>query len=135
MKYLLDTNACIQYLTLRSGALIARLQATSPREIALCSVVKSELTYGAHKSARKQKNLETLTKFFEPLASLPFDDNAAVIAGEVRAALERLGTPVGPNDLLIASIALANGLVLVTHNTAEFGFVPGLTTEDWEEIP
>ena len=54
------------------------------------------------------------------------------MAGEVRATLEQAGTPVGPNDLLIAAIALANGLTLVTHNTAEFSLVPGLALEDWE---
>ena len=132
MKFLLDTNVCIQYLTRRSEALVTRLQATSPSEMALCSVVKSELIYGAHKSARKQGNLESLARFFEPFASLPFDDSAAVVAGEVRASLERLGTPVGPNDLLIAAIALSNSLTLVTHNTAEFGLIPGLVMADWQ---
>lgn len=133
MKFLLDTNVCIQYLTRRSEALVMRLQATSPSEITLCSVVKCELVYGAQKSARKQSNLESLAKFFEPFLSLPFDDNAAAVAGEVRATLERRGTPVGPNDLLIASIALSNSLTLVTHNTAEFGLVPGLVIADWQE--
>lgn len=132
MKFLLDTNVCIQYLTRRSDALVERLQGTSPREIALCSVVKSELIYGAQKSARTQANLESLAKFFEPFTSLPFDDNAAVVAGEMRANLERLGTPVGPNDLLIAAIACSNGLTLVTHNTAEFGHVSGLVIADWQ---
>lgn len=93
---------------------------------------KSELIYGAQKSARTQANLESLAKFFEPFTSLPFDDNAAVVAGEMRANLERLGTPVRPNDLLIAAIACSNGLTLVTHNTAEFGHVSGLVIADWQ---
>jgi tRNA(fMet)-specific endonuclease VapC len=111
---------------------VARIQRTKPAEIVLCSVVKTELIFGAHKSARTRDNLEKLRTFFEPFPSLPFDDGAAAVAGEVRATLEQAGTPVGPNDLLIASIALANGLTLVTHNTAEFSLVPGLALEDWE---
>jgi len=132
VKYLLDTNACIKYLTQRSAPIVARMQRTKPAEIVLCSVVKTELIFGAHKSARTRDNLEKLEAFFEPFVSLPFDDSAAAVAGEIRATLERAGTPVGPNDLLIASIALANGLTLVTHNTAEFRLVPGLALEDWE---
>jgi tRNA(fMet)-specific endonuclease VapC len=64
--------------------------------------------------------------------SLPFDDHAGEEAGRVRAYLAGLGTPIGPNDLLIAAIALANGLTLVTHNTSEFSRVPGLNIEDWQ---
>ncbi len=63
---------------------------------------------------------------------MPFDDAAARTYGLIRAALEKEGQPIGPNDMLIASIALANGLVLVTHNTAEFSRVPTLSIEDWE---
>lgn len=61
-----------------------------------------------------------------------FDDKAAIEYGQIRAYLERQGTPVGPIDTLIAAIALANNLILVTHNTAEFSRVPGLKIEDWE---
>lgn len=64
--------------------------------------------------------------------SLPFDDRAADEYGRIRAYLARLGTPIGPNDLLIAAIALANNATLVTHNTTEFNRVPGLTIVDWE---
>ena len=64
--------------------------------------------------------------------SLPFDDRAAEEYGKVRSHLAVLGTPIGPNDLMIAAIALANHMTLVTHNTAEFSRVPGLTLEDWQ---
>jgi tRNA(fMet)-specific endonuclease VapC len=63
---------------------------------------------------------------------LPFDDAAAVVYGEIRAALAQAGTPIGPNDLQIAAIALANDLTLVTHNTREFTRVQGLKLADWE---
>jgi tRNA(fMet)-specific endonuclease VapC len=135
VKYLLDTNVCIKYLTQRSASVVARIRSFGPSEIALCSVVKSELLYGAHKSARADENLEKLKRFFEPFVAFPFDDAAAGIAGDVRAGLDGLGTPIGPNDLLIAATALANGLTLVTHNLTEFGRVSGLALEDWEGEP
>ncbi|WP_445247774.1 PIN domain-containing protein [Microcoleus sp. OTE_8_concoct_300] len=70
--------------------------------------------------------------FLIALYLLPFDDQSAVIYGQIRAKLAASGTPIGPNDLLIASIALANNLILVTHNTREFSRVEGLRLEDWE---
>jgi tRNA(fMet)-specific endonuclease VapC len=132
VRYLLDTNVCIQFLTNRSASVIARLQSTKPGDVVLCSVVKAELIFGAHKSARREANLRTLEAFFKPFVSLAFDDEAARAAGEIRAELQRGGTPVGPNDLLIAAIAIASGLTLVTHNTDEFGQVAGLALEDWQ---
>ena len=107
MRYLLDTNACIAYLTQRSGPIAGRIANTNPGDLALCSIVKYELLYGAHKSAKVDDNLEKLRQFFVAFRSLPFDDDAAGIAGSVRTTLERQGTPIGPNDLLIAAIAVA----------------------------
>jgi tRNA(fMet)-specific endonuclease VapC len=94
--------------------------------------VKSELYYGAYKSTRRDRNLANLNRFFSQFISLPFDDNAASIAGQVRAQLDVAGTPIGSNDLLIAAIALSNDLTLVTHNTREFARINGLKYEDWE---
>ncbi|MDG4554105.1 MAG: type II toxin-antitoxin system VapC family toxin [Candidatus Competibacter sp.] len=132
MKYLLDTNVCVRYLAGRSLALRARLEATPPEELAVCSVVKAELRYGAYKSQRTEATLLAQDILLGQLRSLPFDDVAAEVYGRIRAALERAGTPIGANDLLIAAIVLANRLILVTHNTAEFSRVPGLAVEDWE---
>ena len=73
-----------------------------------------------------------LHQFFGQLISLPFDDAAAETFGKVRAHLFAAGTPIGPNDMQVAAIALANNLILVTHNTGEFSRVPGLQIEDWE---
>jgi len=131
VTYLLDTNACIAYLTGRSSRLAARIRSVSPRDLVLCSVVKAELLHGARKSARVEANLERLNAYFAPLASLPFDDLAAEHYGVIRAELEQRGTPVGPNDLMIAAIARAHGLTLVTANLEEFGRVPALRIEDW----
>jgi tRNA(fMet)-specific endonuclease VapC len=109
-----------------------KLAAATPGSVLLCSVVVAELLYGAHRSARKTQTLSQVQAFCRPFQSLAFDDRAAEEYGRVRAHLAALGTPIGPNDLMIASIALANGLTLVTHNTSEYGRVPGLKLEDWQ---
>ena len=120
MTYLLDTNTCIRFLNGTSDSIRERIEALGARNIALCSVVKAELIYGALKSARPQRNLSRLNPFFSRFASFPFDDAAAAAYGEIRARLERAGTPIGPNDLCIAAIATASGLTLVSHNSDEF---------------
>ncbi len=132
MRYLLDTDICILYLAKRSVKVMQRLQATPMQEIAVCSVVKAEMFYGAWKSANPQQTIARQRQFLDSFVSLPFDDPAAEVYGRERARLAKLGTPIGPNDLLIASIALAHNLILVTHNTSEFSRVAGLQIEDWE---
>ncbi len=109
-----------------------RLAQKDPRGVWLCTVVKAELLFGARNSERVEANLLLLTKFFAPFRSLPFDDRCAEHYGVVRASLARLGSPIGPNDMLIASIALAHDATLVTANEAEFRRVPGLRMESWE---
>ena len=130
--YLLDTNACIRILNGTSERLVARLGEHEPAEIHLCAVVKAELLYGARKSSRPAANLRLLGRFFEPLLCLPFDDACADRYGIIRAELERAGTPIGPNDLMIAATAVAHDLTLVTHDVAELSRVAGLRFEDWE---
>lgn len=132
MTYLLDTNTCIKYLNGRSEKIKQHLEALQDQDILMCSVVKAELFYGAIKSARPKENLAKQHYFVNHFPSLPFDDQAAEIYAEIRAQLEKLDTPIGPNDLLIAAIALANQVTLVTHNTSEFERVEGLQLEDWE---
>lgn len=134
MIFLLDTNTCIAYINGRSQAVRERLDALSPDELTICDVVKYELYYGAYKSARPQENLEILREFFREFVSLPFDSQAAAICGYLRTQLVRQGTPIGPYDLQIAGIALANNLILVTHNVNEFSRVEGLKIEDWEVL-
>lgn len=130
--YLLDTSACIQFLRDPDSAVARRLATVPLGEVTLCTVVKAELYYGAQRSADPNHSMQVLEGFFGSLASLPFDDPAAEIYGRIRAYLARQGTPIGPNDLLIAATALANGATLVTHNTREFERVPDLQIADWE---
>ncbi len=132
MTYLLDTNACIRYLNRRSVGVLRRLQALKPQDVAVCSVVKAELFYGAMRSNNLRKTLAKQQKFLSQFVSLPFDDRAAKVYGKIRAELAAKGTPIGPNDLMIAAIAIVNNVTLVTHNTREFSRVNGLRIEDWE---
>jgi len=132
VKYLLDTNTCIRYLNGRAPSVRRRLEALDPAMVAVCSVVKAELFAGAMKTASPQTTLAKQDDFLDQFVSFPFDDRSARVYGEIRAELERLGTPIGSYDLQIAAIALANGLTLVSHNIREFTRVPELALEDWE---
>lgn len=132
MTYLLDTNTCIKFLSGRSDSVRRHFETTAASDMVLCSVVKAELLYGAFKSARPAANLEKLARFFERFVSLPFDDSAAEIYGVIRARLEGQGRTIGPNDLLIAAIALSDQRTLVTHNLGEFSRIEELSLEDWE---
>ena len=115
MKYLLDTNTCTVYLRQSSSSPVAmRLTAAAPGSLVLCSVVVAELLYGAERSDHRSKTLSQVRMFCGPFESLPFDDSAAEQYGAIRARLARLGTPIVPNDLMIAAIAIANSLTLVT---------------------
>ena len=132
MSYLLDTNACIQYLNGTSAALRSKLESCQPDDIFLCSVVRAELFYGAIKSANSPKNIQQLRHFLDRFTSLPFDNQSAEIYGEVRAQLEKEGNVIGPYDLMIAAIALSNKMTLISHNTREFIRIKHLDLEDWE---
>jgi tRNA(fMet)-specific endonuclease VapC len=132
---LLDTNSWVDHL--RRGPtsqVTARLAAASPGTVYLCSLVVGELIYGAFHggSAHQASNLALIAALRQQFVSLPFDDLAAEQYGKARAALASVGTPIGPNDLIIAAIALGHGCTLVTHNTQEFSRVPGLLLEDWQ---
>ncbi|MBC8120660.1 MAG: type II toxin-antitoxin system VapC family toxin [Gemmatimonadaceae bacterium] len=132
MRYLLDTNACIVYLKGNNSNIQQRLHAISIQELAVCSIVKAELSCGAMKSAHPERNFMLQQAFLQQFFSFPFNDLAAVTSGKIRAGLESRGTPIGAYDLQIAAIALANNLILVTHNIREFNRINDLQVEDWE---
>jgi tRNA(fMet)-specific endonuclease VapC len=134
VTYLLDTNSWIAYVRQNSQKLVQRLLQENPSEIGLCSIVLAELFYGAyHGPVTKQAaNLALIARLQQRFASLPFDDHAAAEYGDIRAYLARQGAMIGPNDLMISSIARNKGLTLVTHNTREFSRVPRLRLDDWQ---
>ena len=133
MAYLLDTNACSDYFTARYPKVVARIQSCAPDDLCLSVVVVAELRYGADHSTRRRANHARIDALIEEVETLDFDLRAAASYGRVRAQLEAGGTPIGPNDMLIAAHARSRGLTVVTDSTAEFKRVKGLKVENWRE--
>lgn len=130
----LDSNAVIDAIRRRRPAVVARLaRATAEGEgVGMPAIVLFELWSGVHMSADPPRNATLLATFLGlGLEHWPFDAEDAAEAGEIRAALARAGTPIGPYDVLIAAQARRRGAVLVTANIREFARVPGLAVEDW----
>lgn len=133
MRYLLDTNVCVDYLSGRHPRVTERIRRSSPNDICSSSVVVAELRFGADKSARPRANHARLDILVAEITCLDFDLPAAAAYGGLRARLHAKGTPIGPNDMLIAAQALSRGLVLVTDNVREFRRVKGLKVENWRD--
>ena len=136
MNFLLDTNAVVALLRNKPTNVRERYRAAEAAGdyLALSSVVLFELWYGAAKSSQVAQNSERLRILLSgDLDLLDFDDEDARTAGQVRAALEKAGTPIGAYDVLIAGQALRRGLTVVTANTSEFSRVAGLSWHDWTE--
>ncbi len=127
---LLDTNICIHVINARPPAVLERFRQHRMGEIGVCSVVAAELAYGVAKSG-STRNRQALKMFLAPLVILPFDEAALWVYGDLRAELERKGTPIGSLDTMIAAHALSQQSTLVTNNTREFARVPGLALENW----
>ena len=127
-----DTNVWIKLLNPGDSPVKDRFIVTRPDDIRLCSVVKAELYFGAYKSARKEENLTVIENLFKGFVSFSFGDRAAKIYGDLRARLSAQGAMIGPNDLMIAAIAIANKSILITHNVKEFKRIAGLEIADWE---
>jgi tRNA(fMet)-specific endonuclease VapC len=130
MRYLLDASAVIALLNDATSKLAQRVRRERPGDIAISAVVAHELFYGAFKSRRMTQNVALIDAL--QFAVLEFDKEDARQAGKVRALLVSKGMPIGPYDMLIAGQAMARNLILITHNTVEFGRVPGLRIEDWQ---
>jgi tRNA(fMet)-specific endonuclease VapC len=129
---LLDTNICIHVINAKPPGVLARFRQHRMGEIGICSVVAAELAYGVAKSG-STRNREALEMFLAPLIILPFDEAAFWVYGDLRAELERQGTPIGALDTMIAAHALSQQSTLVTNNTREFARVSGLRLENWVE--
>jgi tRNA(fMet)-specific endonuclease VapC len=134
LNYFLDTNAVIALLKNEPATVRRRLRRAASRGalIAISSVVLYELWYGVARSERRRENAERLRIFLSGnIRVVPFDESDAADAGDLRAALEAAGTPIGPYDLLIAAQALRLNATLVTANVSEFARVRGLAWQDW----
>lgn len=134
MNYCLDSNTVVYYLKGTYPAIRERMEAIRPRSIYLPEMVYAELLYGVFRSEQRLENAKKLEAFVAPFKRLPFDERASEHYAEIRAYLLQSGQPIGPNDLIIASITRAAGMTLVTHNLKEFWKVPGLRLEDWTVV-
>ena len=131
MTWLLDTSVCVALINRTDERAASILLEHSPGSVRLCSVVKAELYFGAQNSSKLAENMQRVETFCSAFDSLPFDDESARCYGIVRAQLRREGRPIGGNDLMIASVAIAHSHVLVMRNVGEFSRVSGLEVETW----
>jgi tRNA(fMet)-specific endonuclease VapC len=129
MKYLLDTDT-ISYLFQGRETVVSTFVEMRPSSVAISAISVAELRLGARRKGSKKIN-NWLDVFFENVTVLPFDQAAAEVFGQTANKLLRAGTPIGQNDTMIASQALANNLSVVTHNQKHFSRISGLKTEDW----
>ena len=128
MSFILDSDHCIAILRKQ---LDISTQVKPQVPLFVTALTVSELTFGAHKSARVAHNLAQVDLLLEGMVILPFGADAARRHGELKDILRRAGTPLAELDLQIASIALSCALPLVTHNTGHFARIPGLVLMDW----
>ena len=132
--YLLDANI-VSYWMRGDRSLMDKIRSHSPSDLSLSTITLAEILYGIEKSPVKKKERRTkIERICSQLEIHPFDEPAAEKYGLVRARLEREGLIISERDLQIASIAMANRLCIVTHNTKEFNRIKGLTVEDWAHV-
>lgn len=130
MKYMLDTNICINIMK-HISHVKERFRDVLGDGVAISVISLAELEYGVENSASIVKNRSALMSFAILVRILQFDRYAAVEYGRIRASLQKKGTPIGGLDMLIAAHAKSVGLTLVTNNTREFARVEGLRIDDW----
>lgn len=131
MKYFLDTNICIYFLKNTFSNIKIELAAHKPGDIKIASVVKAELLFGAKKSQNQKKNRQKIDTFLSPFKVIPFSDNETETYALIRVQLEKEGSPIGANDMLIAATVIANNGTLITNNEKEFKKINGLKTQNW----
>ena len=133
LRYILDTDICIYAIKSKPPELREVFNRQSPH-LCISAVTYAELVFGAEKSAHVERNLGVVENFAARMPVLAFSEKASAHYGQIRAELERRGTPIGPYDLMISGHARSEGLVLVTNNTREFGRVEGLRLENWAHM-
>jgi tRNA(fMet)-specific endonuclease VapC len=131
MKFMLDTNICIYIIKQKPPKVLKYFKTYSVGEIGISSITLAELRFGVAKSQYIQKNQEALDAFILPLEIADFDEKAAKFYGDIRAALEKAGEPIGSMDMLIGAHSLSLGLTLVTNNAKEFRKIKHLKVIDW----
>lgn len=130
LKYLLDTNIVI-YVMKRRPVEVLNVFNQNASRMAISAITLAELFHGAEKSAKVSENLLAIEDFCSRLEVLPYGAKASQHYGAICSALEKIGQPIGINDLHIAAHARSEGLIVVTNNVGEFARVPALQVENW----
>jgi len=131
MKYLIDTNICIYIMNQRDISLIQKFKKLTVGDVGISSITLSELNYGVYKSSNVSINKVRLEEFLMPLEVSAYDEKSSVIYGQIRSQLEKKGQIIGPYDMLIASHAISEGLILITNNEKEFKRIKKLKYKNW----
>lgn len=131
MKYLLDTSICIYIIKEKPESVIKIFSKIKLGDVAISAITIAELYFGLAKSSKPNENTIALQEFLQPLVTLDFNSDDAVVYGRIRAELEANGQMIGAMDLLIAAIALSRELILVTNNEKEFSRIKDLKLENW----
>jgi tRNA(fMet)-specific endonuclease VapC len=131
VKYLIDTNILIFLCNSKSKLLEQKFKTHSPEEFSVSSITVGELIYGVNKSQHRDRNLQAILKILSPFKVIDFDSSDGWMYGEIRADLEKKGTIIGGNDIMIAAQATRRGLIVITNNVKEYKRVSGLPVEDW----
>ena len=128
---MLDTDICIYIIKRKPLHVLKRLELIQPNQLSMSAITLAELMNGAKKSQRVEANVSRLNALGEVLEICSFDQQAAVVYGDVRSSLEKRGEVIGAHDLLIAAHALSLDRILVTNNEREFKRVEGLKVDNW----
>lgn len=133
MKYFLDTNIIIYALNGKYPLIEQHFASVPSQSIVIPTIVLAEIEYGARKSKNYAKTIKMYNQFTSVFEKIPFSERASEYYGVIRSNLETKGQLIGSNDLIIASIVLAEKGILVTNNTKEFSRIQGLQIENWTE--
>ena len=131
MRFLLDTNICIYIIKQKPVKVLQKFNTYQVGDIGISAITVAELKFGVQKSQFPTRNQQALAQFLLPLKIVDFDRTAAIVYGDIRSALEKLGTPIGSLDTLIAAHALSLQVTLITNNVKEFNRVPNLQVDNW----
>ena len=131
MRFMLDTNIIAYAKNHRPESVLRRFMQYRPEDMCISSITMAELEFGVYNSSKPEQNRLALMIFLSGIEVVPFDADAALAYGSIRADLTKKGNLIGANDMLIAAHAKALDLTLVTNNTREFNRVEGLKIENW----
>ncbi len=131
VQFLLDTNICIYIHRRRPVKVLERFKELEPGDAVISVITWGELLFGAEKSMHRKKVLQLLEEFKSLIPVLPMSESTGETYGEIRAYLEKIGKPIGNNDLWIAAHARTEALTIVTNNEREFKRIPGLQVQNW----